>query len=127
MIRGGYDYVNPTPLSVALYTQSLANKFSHPVSVHNALAGAKRYVEEAAGSTLAFQSHLMKVTKRGVDKMNTHVPHPAPALSARLVARVADVLFNVGPAGTPARAALLMGFCSLLRPSNLLAAGGNWP
>ena len=127
MIKNNYDYVNPTPISIALFTQSLANKFSHPISVHNAVSGARRYVEMALGTTEAFDSHLMKVTKRGLDRTNTHVPQPAPALSARLVARVADVLYHLGPAGTPARAALLMGFCSFLRPSNLLAAGGAHP
>lgn len=59
--------------------------------------------------------------KRGVQRLSTHVPRPAPPISSRQLAGVVAYLTTAGPDARVMTAALLIGYATLLRQGNLLA------
>ena len=116
----GVDYMNPSALQVALFTQSLAGKFKTAGAALNYVAGACKFVRHSGGRDEAFDTYLVKTVKKGVTRLGAdHQPNQSPAFNPRPVAAAAGVLQGMGLDGKAAAAALLLGYASFLRPSNI--------
>ena len=111
----------PSPITLSLYFQSLANRFKSPISAENSLSGAKTYILWRGGDVSSFDNFLVKMAIRGNRRLSTHKPKQAPPLDVGTVARVAGVLAGMGVSALPARTVLLLGFTTFLRPSNLVS------
>ena len=124
MITYSLDYLQPSHTDILLYAQCLANSYSNPATHKNYLSGAKTFVTQAGGSIAAFTSPLLQNFLKGVARLSTHQSNPAPAIPLSYIKATCDLLTAMPPDALTVRAALLMGFCSFLRQSNLLWTSG---
>ena len=124
MIAHNLDYLDPSPLHIALYTQFLANSFKTTATIKNYLSGARTYVGNSGRDTATFSSPLLHNLIRGLAKLSTHIPIQAPAISLLDLKRLCDILSVMDHDAQTARTAILFAFASLLRQSNLLPSPG---
>ena len=120
MLRYGRNPMTPTLNDFLMYVQCLANSLRDVRSVKNYLSGARTYITTAGGDPSRLNSPMLSVMLRGVARLSTHTPDPAPALSATYVRQLCDLLAMGGPDGRVLKAALLFGTATLLRQSNFL-------
>ena len=111
---------NPTLLDILLYTQFLANSLKSPASVKNYISGAKTFLHLQGASLAPFSSPLLINLFKGITKLSAHIPLPAPAIDLHRFKCMCDILSAMDSDAHTARAALLLGFTTLLRQSNLL-------
>ena len=71
-----------------------------------------------------FSHPTLKKLVKGFQRLSDHIPKQAPALSAKTIKQVVDVLRQLSVEGQVAAAALLFGTCSFLRQSNFLMTQG---
>lgn len=97
----------------------------------NYISGARTWVLLIGGRTSGFDSYSANLMKRGVRRLSTHVTSPAPPVTQADLSQVVAYLREAGPDANVLVAALLMGYSTLLRQSNLLASNspqdpGHW-
>jgi integrase len=126
MVDNTLDPRRPTPYDLATYIASLAlvHSLSPPV-VANYISGARTWVIRAGGTSEAFDSPIVRQCVAGVARSSTHVPRPVPPLLPEDIRIIADYAGNGGPEGTVIRAAVLLGYFTMVRQSNLLAPDGS--
>lgn len=66
-------YLSPLPVHVCMFSQYLANKFRSVSSVKNYLSGARTWIIEHGGSTLAFAGYEQSNMVKALTKDSTHV------------------------------------------------------
>ena len=127
MLAYGYDYLSPPLNACLLYVQCLANSMKNITSVKNYVSGAKTFLMGVGGCPDAFNAPLVFTVLRGVARLSTHVPAPAPPLSRADLLAVCHALKSIGPDGRVAMAALLFGVTTFLRQCNFLPPSrGRW-
>ena len=114
--------LTPTVLDILLYTQFLANSLKSPASVKNYISGVKTFLQSRGASVAPFSSPLLMNLFKGITKLSGHTPLPAPAIDLSRFKCMCDILAAMDSEASTARAAILMGFTTLLRQSNLLPA-----
>ena len=114
--------LTPALIDILLYTQFLANSLKSPASVKNYISGAKSFLQQAGVSVTPFASPLLSSLFKGITKLSDHVPIPAPAIDLARLKLMCNVLAAMDSDADTARAAILVGFTTLLRQSNLLPA-----
>ena len=113
---------NPSVLDVLLYTQCLANSLKSPASIRNYISGAKTFLQHQGASVAPFSSPLLINLFKDITKLSAHVPAPAPAIDLPRLKHMCDLLAVMDSDAATARTAILLGFTTLLRQSNLLPA-----
>ena len=88
-------------------------------SVMNYISGAKRFLMTRGPTTTQFMAPMVLTTKRGLENRSTHTPHQSPPFNPEAIKDTAAVLQGMGVDGLAARVALLLGFATFLRPSNI--------
>ena len=114
------DPLTPSTYLILSYILSLSDKYKSPGTILNYLSGARTWVTALRGDTRAFDAYPVDLMKRGVQRSSSHTPSRAPALSPHHLVSVFTFLQDVGPNGPVLQAALLIGYATLLRQSNLL-------
>ena len=116
-----FQPTSPPLIAAALYTQCLANSFKSLSTVRNYLSGARSWITETNGDPSGFTSPVIQTLLKGLARNSTHIPTPAPVLDIVSICKLCDVLETLGPDGLIARAAILIGFATFLRQSNLVS------
>ena len=114
------DPYSPTLINILLYIQLLANSFKSVATVKNYLSGAKTFLTQQAAPTYLFSSPVISNLFKGLQRLSNHIPTPAPAIDLVSLKRACTLLLGLGGDALTARAAMLMGFATFLRQSNLL-------
>ena len=122
MIAYGRPSMLPTILDILLYTQFLANSLKSPASVKNYISGAKSFLQQQGASIAPFSSPLLINLFKGITKLSAHIPVPAPAIDLPRFKLMCDLLAAMDADAATARTAVLLGFTTFLRQSNLLPA-----
>ena len=112
----------PAVLDILLYTQFLANSLKSPASVKNYISGAKTFLQQQGASVAPFSSPLLINLFKGITRLSAHLPIPAPVIDLPRLKLMCDILAALDEDALTARAAILLGFTTLLRQSNLLPA-----
>ena len=118
-------HLSPLVIHVLLYTQFLANAFKNITTIKNYLSGAKTFVTQAAGDPSSFTSPLIANMVRGVAHISMHIPEQALPIPLQALKTACDLLAAMGPEANVAQTAVLYGFASLLRQSNLLPSSAS--
>ena len=124
MLYYSLPHLNPSITDVLLYAQCLANTFKNPTTHKNYLSGAKTFITQAGGNPSAFFSPILHNFLKGVARLSTHEINQAPAIPLDMIKRVCDLLAALSPDAATIRLAVLLGFTSFLRQSNLLLTPG---
>ena len=124
MMASAFPPLAPTLIQLLLYIQFLANSFKAITTVKNYLSGAKTYILHQGGSVAHFQSPIITNLFKGLARLSTHVPAQAPPLSISDIKSVCDNLARLDDQAQVARTAILKGFATFLRQSNLLYTAG---
>ena len=121
-----YDFpiLSPSTVHILVYTQHLSNSFKNVTSIKNYLSGAKNFILQAGGDPTPFHSPQLTNMLRGVTRLSLHVPSQAPAIPLPYFKRLCDLMEVLGGDAASARAALLIGYATFLRQSNLLLGSG---
>ena len=125
MFTHDYPYMYPSVLNVLLYTQFLANSFKNTTTIRSYISGAKTFVTHAGGDISSFASPHLSGMLRGVARISLHIPEQAPPIPLPAIKAACDILAAVRGEALVARTAILVGFASLLRQSNLLPSTAN--
>ena len=124
MIASALAPLTPSVLQILLYVQFLANSFKTVPTVKNYLSGAKSFLTQQGCDIQQFSSPLITNLFKGLARLSTHVPIQAPPLHIHDIKRVCDLLAALDNSARVARAAILIGFATFLRQSNLLLTPG---
>ena len=125
MAQHGVDPAHPDVYDVLQYAALLFSSMRAPGSVKNALSGAKAWVVEVGGEAAPFSSAALKRLRRGGDRGLFHTASQAPPLRPRHLLALVQFLTSLGPSTLMPVAALLVGYFSFLRQSNLLSPSGT--
>lgn len=121
MISHNADPVMPEVYDILQYIRQLFTVCISPQTVRNRISGAKTWVQEMGGDLIPFSDRAISQTIRGGSKAAAHIPSRAPALTPDMVKYTAAYLLKAGRAGVAPRAALLIGYFTMIRQSNLLS------
>ena len=121
MIMCGFSVFYPDLLSILLYAQFLNNSFKSVQSIRNYMSGVKIFLSDRDYPVANFQNSAVKKLVKGFERLSSHVPQRAPALSTKTIKRVCDILVQFSLEGFVAASAILFGTCSFLRQSNFLS------
>ena len=130
MLQHGVDPARPDIYDVLQYAVILYRTLKAPGSVKNALSCAKTWVEEVGGSVAPFSAPALKRLRRGGDRNLQHMAYQAPPLHPPHLLALIRFLISLGPSTLMPVVALLVGYFSFLRQSNLVspsAAGWGAP
>ena len=125
MIAYSFPILSPITVHLLLYIQLLANSFKSVATVKNYLSGAKSFLTQQGVFTNQFDSPLISNLFRGIAKISTHVPIQAPPLLPIDIKRMCDLLSALNDNAHAAKAAILLGFVTFSRQSNLLPSIGG--
>ena len=114
------DPVKPNEYAVAAYSVFLSRRFKAPTTVANFMSGASTWVTMSGGSSDIFKGALVKLTKRGINKLSKHKASQAIPITSEDIMMIVDYLASTGPASDVIAAAFLVGYFTLVRQSNLL-------
>lgn len=97
----------------------------------NYLSGARTWTMLGGGNTSRFDTYPVNLMKKGVRRLSKHITMPAPPLTPADITQIVKYLQAAGPEANVLVAAILMGYSTLLRQSNLLATTsandpGHW-
>ena len=120
MMAYQFDFKQPSVTALLMFIQCLANTYKNTTTVRNYLSGAKSLVTNIAGHTAPFYAPELSNMLKAINRISTHVPVQAPELPLSCIKSVYDVLAVNSLHSQTARAAILMGYASFLRQSNLL-------
>ena len=120
-----FPHLNPTVLHILLYAQFLANSYKNLITTKNYLSGAKTYITHAGGDASPFLSPQLTNMLRGLARASLHIPEQAPVIPINYIKAMCHMLEQQGAEGRAARAAILIGYATLLRQSNLLPTPGS--
>ena len=113
--------LNPGVYDVLQFVTSLYSALLSPGSIKNAISGARSWVLENQGDVSAFSSPSIKRLCKGGDALSSHCSSIAPPLTPNLLQSVIGFLRSLGPSTLMPVAALLIGYFSFMRQSNLLS------
>ena len=116
----GGDPLRPSQYAILQYLLHLSDRMKAPGTALNYLSGARIWVRALGGSPAPFDAYPVTLMKRGLHRASSHHTRRAPALTPALLADVQDFLQSAGPNRHVLTAALLLGYATLLRQSNLL-------
>ena len=127
MAHHGVEPARAEEYDILQYATHLFSSLRAPGSVRNALSGARAWVAEVGGIVTPFSSHALKRLRRGGDKALLHTVSKAPPLRPRHLRALIQFLISLGPSTLMPVAALLVGYFSFLRQSNLVSpSGAGW-
>lgn len=121
MVAHDADPLAPEVYDLLQFSRYLFTKCTSTQTVRNNISGAKTWVDEMGGDTAPFKSRDMSLMIKGGSRASSHVPRRAPALTPDMIKYISDYLDRAGNYGTVPRAAILIGFFSMIRQSNLLS------
>ena len=124
MFTYSFPYLQPTVLHVLLYAQFLANSYKNIITTKDYMSGAKSYVANAGGDASVFLAPQVTNMLKGIARLSLHIPDQAPPIPISYIKGMCDYLDELGPQTQTARAAILIGYATLLRQSNLLPTPG---
>ena len=113
---------SPDQYDVLQFISHLATKNLTMGSINNVLSGAKAWVFDAGGDASVFESRDTVRMKRALVKTHQRPPTQAPPLSPTDLFLVIQFLRRLGPASLAPIAALLMGYFTFMRQSNLVVS-----
>ena len=111
----------PSQYQIISYLLELTDNLKSPTSVLNYLSGARTFVRAFGGSVAGFDTYPVSLARRGVQRLSHHVPALAPPLTPQDIKAVVRFFSSIGDNGLTLTAALLLGYFTLLRQSNLLS------
>lgn len=114
-------YLSPTITQCCMFAQHLANIHAAPTSIKNYLSGAKSWIVDHGGAPDAFFSDQLGRLVKSFTKKSTHVPSRAAPLGPHHIKTICDFLDSTNHAPLGAKPAILIGYSSFLRASNLLS------
>ena len=91
-----------------------------PGTIMNYLSGAKTWVKASLGAVSAFDSYPVSIMKRGIYNNSVHVPKKAHPITPSALKGIVRYLLSAGASTKVFVAALLIGYFTLLRQSNLV-------
>ena len=120
MMGRRFNPYNPTIIQLLFYIQLLANSFRSILTVKNYVSGAKTFLTQQGAPTGVFNSFLIQSLFKGLTRLSNHIPQPALPIDVASIKHVCDLLAAIGGEAIVARTAILVGFATFLRQSNLL-------
>ena len=121
MILHGALPLEPSVYDALQFVSSLYTSLSSPGSIRNAISGARSWILDHQGFPAALDSSAVRRLCRGGDKQSSHMVRAAPPLTPPLLQQVVSFLSSIGPSTLMPIAALLVGYFSFIRQSNLLS------
>jgi len=119
MVRQRLNPVTPDERDVMYFAAQLFSEMA-PASARNILSGARTWVAGVNGCVEAFDHPHVLGVKRGAARLSTHRVTQAPPLTPDVIEGIAWYLDRAGGSGVVPKAAILLGYFSMLRASNLL-------
>ena len=119
-INHNADPLQPSTYIILSYALYLSDRFRSPGTVLNYLSGARTWVGALQGNAQSFDAYSVALIKRGIQRSSGHVPARALPVTPAHVSGLVSFLRSVGRNGLVLTAALLVGYRTLLRQSNLL-------
>lgn len=116
-----FNCLNPNIINLGMYARFLANSFTSPTTCKNYMSGAKSWVRDHGGPISSFESYHVATVIKGIQTSSTHVPSPAPPILQKELHVIVSYIDRYFPHLLNVKAAVLLGFCCMLRSSNLLA------
>lgn len=111
--------LRPTQYEALSYVLHLHDNKT-PGTVMNYISGVRTWLRLMGAPTTAFDTYLLEVLKKGIARSSSHVPTQAPPLRPTDVRKAVCFFNSAGDNGPVLSAALLLGYFTLLRQSNLL-------
>lgn len=104
-----------------MFTQYLANSFASPASIKNTISGAKTWINNHYGNSIAFDSNPVRELLVKFASMSNHQPLPALPISEvelDIIIRFidSDPVFNVA-----VKPCILLSFACMFRSSNVVS------
>ena len=112
----------PTQYDVMAYIIHLKDTLASPGAIMNYISGAKTLVTLLGGDPSKFSTYQILLMKRGVQRLSVHVIVPVPPITIEELHAVVSHISRTTEHSAPVIAALLIGFATLLRQSNLLSS-----
>ena len=120
MNRHDADITAPTQYDILSYIMYLSDSLASPGAALNYLSGARTWVRMVNGATNGFDSYSVALMKRGIQRNSAHRVIQAPPLAPADIKNVVIFMRSAGPNGLVLTAAILIGYFTLIRQSNLL-------
>lgn len=116
------NYLAPSISDTAMFAQYLANSFKAPGTLKNYFSGAKLWVSQRGGDISPFLDPQVLEVIKGTENLSTHVPSPSLPIKIDELLLITKFLRRFTPMSLPHIAAILLGFSTFLRASNLLSS-----
>lgn len=114
-------YLSPFPVHICMFYQYLANKLNSLSSIKNYISGARTWVTEHGGNTLAFTGFEQSMMVKALAKDSTHVVKRAFPLNTNHIAIILSYLDSARNVPLCIKPCILIGFSCYLRSSNLVS------
>lgn len=115
------DFLHPTPVAAAMYTQHLANIHTSPASIKNYLSGAKHWIVSHLGDSSAFPAFPAQEVLSKLTKDSSHVPQQAAPISPTEIQIITQFLDGTPNYPLAVKPCLLIAFACMLRSSNVVS------
>ncbi len=112
--------LRPRDMDVAAYAVALGKRYKAHATVKNYISGLRAWLVSNRAPTEAVESHLVTMTKAGLQKASTHTPIQAPPLTPVILKRICRYLDTNKNTGRLYKAIFLLTYHTLLRQSNVL-------
>ena len=111
----------PSQYHIMSYLIEHSDELKSPTSVLNYCSGARTLVRALGGSVARFDTYPISLVCKRIQKLSDHTSATAPPLTPKDVKAAVRLFTSIGDNGPDRlRAALLIGYFTLLRQSNLL-------
>ncbi len=120
------DPLPASPDTICLYAQLLSRSFSSPASVRNYVSGVKTLHTLLELPVDSFSGFEVRMTLKGIARLNPHVPRQAQAMTPQILAAIHDILDFHDPLHTTMWCLFILSFFTLARKSNLVVTRGKF-
>lgn len=104
-----------------MFTQYLANSFTAPPSIKNAISGAKTWINNHLGDSQAFDSQTVGELLKKITKMSDHVPQPALPISEVELDIIVNFINSDPLYPVALKPCILFSFYCMFRASNVIS------
>lgn len=114
-------YLSPSPVHVCMFSQYLANGLRSLASIKNYISGARTWIMEHGGSTMAFGGHEQSTMVKAISKDSDRTVHRALPITSEHLLKIVSYLDKARNAPACVKPCILVGFSCYLRSSNLVS------
>ena len=114
------NILRPSQYHISSYLIELSGELKSLTSVLNYCSGARPFIRALGGSLAGFNTYPISLVCKGIQKLSDHTSAMAQPLTPKDVKAAIHLFTSIGDNRLTLHAALLIGYFTLLRQSNLL-------